>query len=144
MLTRARTHKALPPASNFRRSHGESTFYFSSDNNDADFALHVDLDQAMTVDVQEAGGDPKTLHEARSHPDRPRWKEAQGREVETLEEAGTWITMARRDLDGCANKAETASREGSGRGDIPVGRFAGAPVEGMWRKETNGVDSWHQ
>jgi len=48
-------------------------------------------------------------------------------------------TMARRDLDGCAKEAATASRERSGRGDIPVGRFAGAPGEGMWRKETNGV-----
>jgi len=124
MFTRARMHKALPPASNFRRSHGESTFYFSSDNSHADFALHADLDQDMTVDVQETGGDPKTLHEARSHPDRPRWKEAMGREVETLEEAGTWITMARRDLDGCAKEAETASREGwsdKGKGTFPLG-----------------------
>jgi len=49
----------------------------------------------MTVDVQEAAGDPKTLHEAPSHPDRPRWKEAMDRKVETLGKAGTWITVAR-------------------------------------------------
>ena len=47
----------------------------------------------MTVDVQEAGSDPKMLHEAPSHPDRARWKESVGREVETLEKAGTWISM---------------------------------------------------
>jgi len=95
MLTRARIHRALPTAPNFRGSHGESIFHFSSDNNHADFAFHVDLDKEMTVDVQEAGGDPKTLHEAPSHPDRPRWKETMDREVETLEKAGTWITVSR-------------------------------------------------
>ena len=93
MTTRARTYRALPTAPNFRGSQGESIFHFSSDNNPADFAFHVDLDQDMTVDVQEAGGDPKTLHEAPSHPDRLRWKEAMDREVETLEKAGTWISV---------------------------------------------------
>jgi len=72
-----------------------STFHFSSDDNHADFAFHVDLDQDMRADVQEGGGDPKMLREAPSYPDRPRWKEAMDREVETLEKAGTWITVSR-------------------------------------------------
>ena len=53
--------------------HGESTtFHLSSENNNADLGFHADLNQKIATSIQEAGSDPKMLHEARSHPDWPR------------------------------------------------------------------------
>ena len=40
-------------------------------------------------------GDPKSVPEARSRSDWPSWKEAMDREMESLDHAETWITVAR-------------------------------------------------
>ena len=45
--------------------------------------------------IQETQSDLKTLHEARSRADWPRWEEAMDREIATLERAGTWTTVLR-------------------------------------------------
>ena len=45
--------------------------------------------------MQEAGRDPKTLHEAQSRSDWPQWKAAMDREMDTLRKAGTWQTVLR-------------------------------------------------
>ncbi len=53
------------------------------------------LNDIVTAAIQEAEGDPKSVQEARSHSDWPRWKEAMDREMESLEHAGTWTTVSR-------------------------------------------------
>jgi len=73
---------------------GKSTFRFSSDNNNADFAFHADLYQEIVAEVQEAG-DPKTLHEARSHRDWPCWKRGMDHELATSGKAGTCTRVSR-------------------------------------------------
>jgi len=53
------------------------------------------LNDIVTAAIQEAEGDPKSVQEARSRSDWPRWKEAMDREMESLEHAGTWTTVSR-------------------------------------------------
>jgi Reverse transcriptase (RNA-dependent DNA polymerase) len=74
--------------------HGEFTSYITLDNgNTADFVFHATLDHEIIAAVQEAKGNPKTLHEAQSCSDWPRWKEVMDHEMGTLEKAGTWNTV---------------------------------------------------
>ena len=47
----------------------------------------------MEAALTETLGDPKTLAQARSHSDWPEWQQAMDREVQTLEDAGTWDTV---------------------------------------------------
>jgi hypothetical protein len=57
-----------------------------------DFGNHAflaDLDGVITAAIRESEGDPKTVSEARSHPDWPSWKEAMDCEIKTLEVART-------------------------------------------------------
>ena len=60
---------------------------------DIEGAFHVDIEEAVAAAVQTAGGDPKTLHEAQSCSDWHCWKEAMGRKLSTLHQAGTWETV---------------------------------------------------
>jgi hypothetical protein len=60
-----------------------------------DSAFLADLDTIIVAAIKEADGDPKTVSEARSHPDWPHWKEAMDREIKTLEVAGTWKMVPR-------------------------------------------------
>jgi hypothetical protein len=60
---------------------------------DAEEAHIVELEEAAGPAVQQVGRDPKTLHEARSCSDWPKWKEAMDREIDTLRKAGTWRTV---------------------------------------------------
>ena len=47
----------------------------------------------MEAVLTETPDNPKTLAQARSHPDWPKWQEAMDCEINTLEKAGTWITI---------------------------------------------------
>jgi len=40
-------------------------------------------------------GDPKTVQEARSHSNWPKWKEAMDRKIGSLEHTSTWTTIPR-------------------------------------------------
>ena len=84
--------------------HEEFTSYFTLDEDSADSVFHTNLDPEIHAAVQEAGGDPKTLHEARSGSDWPCWKEAMDREMDTLEKALTWEIVLRRPLAGLATR----------------------------------------
>ena len=60
-----------------------------------DYAYLAGFDDMIAAAIVDADNDPKTLAEARSRPDWPRWKEAMDREIVTLEKAGTWDTVPR-------------------------------------------------
>jgi hypothetical protein len=60
---------------------------------DAEEAHTVELEEAAGAAVQQVGGDPKTLREARSRTDWPKWKDVMDRKIETLRKAGTWRTV---------------------------------------------------
>ena len=66
-----------------------------SDLSPGECAYLAGLGDVMAAVIQEAEGDTKSLQEARSRSDWPRWKEAMDREMETLEKAGTWKTVPR-------------------------------------------------
>jgi len=54
--------------------------------------------------IQEAEGNPKTVQEARSCSDWPKWKEAMDHEISSLEHASTWTTVPcphRKNVVGC-------------------------------------------
>jgi hypothetical protein len=61
----------------------------------AEAAYLADVEQAIVAAVQEVKGDPKSLHEVQSQSDWPRWKEAMDKEIDALEQAGTWETVPR-------------------------------------------------
>jgi hypothetical protein len=60
-----------------------------------DFAYLAESEDLMDAAISEVQDDPKTLKEARSRSDWPNWQEAMDREIATLEEAGTWVTVPR-------------------------------------------------
>ena len=59
----------------------------------SDYVFSAAHDDIILAAVLDAGADPKSLAEAQSSPDWPRWKEAMDRELATLEKAGTWIDV---------------------------------------------------
>ena len=61
----------------------------------SDYVFSAAHDDIISAAVLDAGADPKSLAEAQSSPDWPRWKEAMDRELATLEKAGTWIDVPR-------------------------------------------------
>ena len=61
----------------------------------SDFVFSAEYHDIIVAAIHEADGDPKTLSEAQTRPDWPRWKEAMNRELATLERAGTWETVPR-------------------------------------------------
>jgi hypothetical protein len=59
-------------------------------------ALHhpqIPSEQAIVAAIQEVKGDPKSLREAQSQSNWPWWKEAMDKEIDALEQAGTWETV---------------------------------------------------
>jgi hypothetical protein len=59
----------------------------------SDYVFSAAFDNIITVAILDAEVDPKSLVEAQSSPDWPRWKEAMDRELATLEKAGTWVNV---------------------------------------------------
>jgi hypothetical protein len=53
----------------------------------------IPVDDIILMVIQDAQGDPKTLHKAQSCLDWPQWQEAMDHEIVTLQQAGTWINI---------------------------------------------------
>ena len=59
----------------------------------SDYVFSTAHNDIILVAILDAGADPKSLAEAQSSPDWPRWKEAMDRKLATLEKVGTWIDV---------------------------------------------------
>jgi hypothetical protein len=68
---------------------------YTADLNLTDYAYLAESEELTIAAISEAQDDPKSLSEARSRPDWPKWQEAMDREIGTLEKAETWITVLR-------------------------------------------------
>jgi hypothetical protein len=69
-----------------------------------EYAYQADFDNVITVAIQDAQGDLKSLNEAQSCSDWPSWEKAMGSEIDTLQHVGTWETMlhlAGKNIVGC-------------------------------------------
>ena len=60
-----------------------------------DHVFMAGFDEIIAEAIEETSTDPKSLAEAQSRADWPRWKEAMDKEMSTLEKAGTWKTVPR-------------------------------------------------
>jgi len=58
-----------------------------------EWANLVGYEEVITATIQEAEGDPKTVQEAWSRSNWPKWKEVMDRKIGSLEHAGTWTTI---------------------------------------------------
>jgi Reverse transcriptase (RNA-dependent DNA polymerase) len=58
-----------------------------------EWANLVGYEKAITVTIQEAEGDPKTVQEAQVHDDWPSWKKAMDCKLSSLEQARTWTMV---------------------------------------------------
>ena len=67
----------------------------SSEDDEIDNLTTYDSYDVIASAIQDTQGDPKTLFEAKSREDWPKWKVAMDREIATLERAGTWTTVPR-------------------------------------------------
>jgi hypothetical protein len=59
----------------------------------AEAAYLADIKQAIAAAIQKVKGDPKSLCKTQSRSDWPCWKDAIDREIDVLEQAGTWETV---------------------------------------------------
>jgi len=60
-----------------------------------EWANLIGYEEVIATMIQEAEGNPKTVQEARSRSDWPKWKEVMDRKISSLEHAGTWTTIPR-------------------------------------------------
>jgi transposase InsO family protein len=83
----------IPVASAWRRQleAGEGTM----GEEYSDYVFSAAFDNIITAAILDVEVDPKSLAEAQSSPNWPRWKEAMDRELTTLEKAGTWVDVPR-------------------------------------------------
>jgi hypothetical protein len=68
---------------------------YHADLDYSDFTYLAESEELMHAAISKVQDDPKTLKEAQSCSDWPKWQEAMDREIATLEEAGTWNTVPR-------------------------------------------------
>jgi transposase InsO family protein len=69
--------------------------HFADDEDYVFFTDHDLHDPLIIAAAQEASDDPKSVSEARSRSDWTLWKGAMDKEIDTLENAGTWSTVPR-------------------------------------------------
>ena len=84
--------------SHFRGTHHDFTGKLGNLGDDLAYSEHAyltDLAHKTLVTTTDNSADPKTLAEAQSGTDWPKWKEAMDREIETLTEANTWTLVDR-------------------------------------------------
>jgi len=62
-------------------------------NYDINDCIFYTKDNTTYVDMQHTNGDPKTLYEAQARPDWVQWQGAMDREIDTLQNAGTWSAV---------------------------------------------------
>ena len=53
----------------------------------------AEIEEAIAAAVQDADRDPRSLREAQSCSDWPCWKDVMDREIQSLQQAGTWETV---------------------------------------------------
>ena len=90
----------FPPGPNESRLYhpdwpGHRTTGSMAIDDNLDYAYLAGCDELLEAAVAESHDDPKSLAQARSRVDWPKWQEAMDREIATLEEAGTWATVPR-------------------------------------------------
>ena len=68
---------------------------FTTDIQFTEYAYLTESEELMEAALTDMPGDPKTLAQARSRPDWPKWQQAMDRELSTLENAETWDTVPR-------------------------------------------------
>jgi hypothetical protein len=61
----------------------------------SDYVFFAECEELFEAAITEFKDDPKTITQARSHINWPKWQEAMDKEIITLEKAGTWITVPR-------------------------------------------------
>jgi hypothetical protein len=85
--------KAVP---GFRGWHLDSSSICTGNADPQDFIFSViPVDNIIFAAIQDAQGDPKTLHEAQSCSDWLEWQQAMDCEIMTLQQAGTWTNVKR-------------------------------------------------
>jgi hypothetical protein len=85
--------KAMPE---FRGWYLDSSSICTNDADPQDFIFSaIPVDDIIFAAIQDAQGDPKTLHKAQSRSDWPEWQQAMDREIATLQQAGTWTDIER-------------------------------------------------
>ena len=65
------------------------------ERDESECAFLAEIKKAIAAAVQDADGDPRSLREAQSRSDWPCWKDAMDREIQSLQQAGTWETVPR-------------------------------------------------
>jgi hypothetical protein len=60
-----------------------------------DYVFASELNEIATEAMEDLNEDPVSLQDAQSCSDWPLWADAMDREIETLEQAGTWQTVTR-------------------------------------------------
>ena len=91
-------YKNLKPDSQIPGVRGSGANSGANENSTAlanDAVYHIEYDEAVFATIQDVNGDPKSLEEAQSRTDWPKWQEAINIETKTLENAGTWREVAR-------------------------------------------------
>ena len=58
-----------------------------------EMAFHIEIDTTMAAATHDANGEPRSISEAQSRSNWPKWQRAMERKIETLEHAGTWETI---------------------------------------------------
>lgn len=61
----------------------------------SDYVFFAECEDLFEAAITEFKDDPKTITQAHSRIDWPKWQEAMDKEIITLEKAGTWITVPR-------------------------------------------------
>lgn len=88
-----------PPSAAMRRwmhpdhPHYYDTGAYTNDSTPCDFAYFTESEDLFEAAISEVQDDPKTLNQARSRPDWPKWQEAMDREITTLDKAKTWTNV---------------------------------------------------
>jgi Reverse transcriptase (RNA-dependent DNA polymerase) len=83
--------KAMP---GFQGWHLDSSSICTDNAVPQDFIFSaIPVDDIIFAAIQDAQGDPKTLHEAQSRSDWPEWQQAMDREIAMLQQAGTWTDV---------------------------------------------------
>ena len=75
--------------------HYYDTGAYTNDSTPCDFAYFTESEDLFEAAISEVQDDPKTLNQARSRPDWPKWQEAMDREITTLDKAKTWTNVQR-------------------------------------------------
>jgi hypothetical protein len=66
----------------------------TTDSTPPDFTFFAECKDIFEASINKHQDNPKSLTQARSHPDWSDWQDAMDRKIATLEQAGTWTTIS--------------------------------------------------